>query len=86
MLARRIGNLRLVFNYALRVRDDVCRAGATLVRDDQRIHVEDLNIGGMIENPHMARVISEAGRGRFARIIGEKADRYGRIPDQASHG
>jgi putative transposase len=49
-----------------------------LVRDNQVIHVEDLNIVGMVANPRLARAISDAGWGQFVRIIAEKAQRYGR--------
>jgi putative transposase len=49
-----------------------------LVRENQVIHVEDLNIVGMVANRRLARAISDAGWGQFVRIVGEKADRYGR--------
>jgi putative transposase len=55
-----------------------------LVRENQVIHVEDLNIVGMVKNRRLARAISDAGWGQFVRIIGEKADRYGRTVHQAS--
>jgi putative transposase len=48
------------------------------------IHVEDLNIVGMIANRRLARAISDAGWGPFVRIIGEKADRYGRTAHPVS--
>ena len=49
-----------------------------MVRENQVIHVEDLNIVGMVQNRRLARAIYDAGWGQFVRIIGEKADRYGR--------
>ena len=49
-----------------------------MVRENQVIYVEDLNIVGMVKNRRLARAISDAGWGQFVRIIGEKADRYGR--------
>ena len=49
-----------------------------MVRENQVIHVEDLNIVGMVKNRRLAQAISDAGWGQFVRIIGEKADRYGR--------
>ncbi len=49
-----------------------------LVRENQVIHVEDLNIVGMVANRRLARAISDAGWAQFLRILGEKADRYGR--------
>src|SRR5277367_5887333 len=51
---------------------------------NQVIHVEDLNIVGMVANRRLARAISDAGWGQFVRIIGEKADRYGRTVHRVS--
>ncbi len=59
-------------------RDYHHKQALALVRDNQVIHVEDLNIAGMVKNRRLARAISDAGWGQFVRIIGEKADRYGR--------
>jgi IS605 OrfB family transposase len=47
-------------------------------RDNQVIHVEDLNVAGMVANRRLARAISDAGWGQFVRLIAEKAERYGR--------
>jgi putative transposase len=66
-------------NQVARARRDYHHKQAlALVRDNQVIHVEDLNIAGMVANRRLARAISDAGWGQFVRIIGEKADRYGR--------
>jgi len=59
-------------------RDYHHKQALALVRETQVIHVEDLNIVGMVKNRRLARAISDAGWGQFVRIIGEKADRYGR--------
>jgi putative transposase len=59
-------------------RDYHHKQALALVRDNQVIHVEDLNIVGMVANKRLARAISDVGWGQFVRIIGEKADRYGR--------
>jgi putative transposase len=59
-------------------RDYHHKQALALVRDNQVIHVEDLNIVGMVKNRRLARAISDAGWGQFVRIIGEKAQRYGR--------
>ena len=53
------------------------QAGLALVRENQVIHVEDLNIVGMVKNA-AGTGHQRAGWGQFVRIIGEKADRYGR--------
>ena len=66
-------------NQVARARRDFHHKQAlSLVRENQVIHVEDLNIVGMVKNRRLARAISDAGWGQFVRIIGEKADRYGR--------
>ncbi len=59
-------------------RDYHHKQALALVRDNQVIHVEDLNIVGMVKNRRLAQAISDAGWGQFVRIIGEKAQRYGR--------
>ncbi len=59
-------------------RDYHHKQALALVRENQVIHVEDLNIAGMVRNRRLARVISDAGWGQFMRLLAEKADRYGR--------
>ena len=69
----------IAHNQVARARRDYHHKRAlALVRENQVIHVEDLNIAGMVRNRRLARAISDAGWGQFVRIIGEKADRYGR--------
>ncbi len=71
--------IAIAHNQVARARRDYHHKQAlTLVRDNQVIHVEDLNIAGMVANRRLARSISDAGWGQFVRILGEKADRYGR--------
>jgi putative transposase len=59
-------------------RDYHHKQALTLVRENQVIHVEDLNIAGMVKNKRLARAISDAGWAQFMRIVGEKAQKYGR--------
>jgi len=69
----------MAHNDAARARRDYHHKQAlALVRENQVIHVEDLNIAGMVKNRRLVRAISDAGWGQFVKIIGEKADRYGR--------
>ena len=69
----------IAHNEVARARRDYHHKQAlALVRENQVIHVEDLNIVGMVKNRRLARAISDAGWGQLVRIIGEKADRYGR--------
>jgi putative transposase len=49
-----------------------------LIRENQAVHVEDLQVVGMLRNRRLARAISDAGWGQFVRLLGEKAQRYGR--------
>jgi putative transposase len=59
-------------------RDYHHKQALALVRENQVIHVEDLNIAGMVANRRLAQAISDAGWGQFVSIIAEKAHRYGR--------
>jgi putative transposase len=60
-------------------RDYHHKQALALVRDNQVIYVEDLNVVGMVRNRRLARAISDAGWAQFVRIIAEKGERYGRI-------
>ncbi len=42
-------------------RDYHHKQALTLVRDNQAVYVEDLNIAGMVRNRRLARAISDAG-------------------------
>jgi putative transposase len=71
--------LAIAHNQVARSRRDYHHKQAlALVRENQAIYVEDLNIVGMIANRRLARAISDAGWGQFVRIIHEKAERHGR--------
>ena len=77
--------IAVAHNEVARARQDYQHKQAlALVRDNQVLHVEDLNIVGMVANRRLARAISDAGWGQFVRIIGEKADRYGRTVHRVS--
>lgn len=56
----------------------------TLVRDNQAVHVEDLNITGMVRNRRLARAIHDAGWAQLVRLIEEKAERHGRTVHKVS--
>jgi putative transposase len=75
----------IAHNQVARARRDYHhRQALALVRENQVIHVEDLNIAGMVRNRRLARVISDAGWGQFVKVITEKADRYGRTVHKVS--
>jgi putative transposase len=58
--------------------DFLHRASARLVRDNDVIVIEDLNVVGMVRNRHLARVISDCGWGEFRRQLEYKCQRAGR--------
>jgi putative transposase len=49
-----------------------------LVRENQALYLEDLNVAGMVRNRRLARVIHGAGWRQFVRLLSEKAERFGR--------
>jgi putative transposase len=69
----------VVHNKVARARRDYHHNQAlALVRENQVIHVEDLNVASMVRNRRVARAISDAGWGQFIQIITEKANMFGR--------
>lgn len=60
-------------------RDHHHKQALTLIRDNQAVYVEDLNVAGMVRNHSLARAISDAGFGQLVRLLEEKAERYGRV-------
>lgn len=71
--------IAIAHNAIARARRDYHHKQAlALVRDNQVIHVEDLNVVGMVRNRRLARAISDAGWAQFVRIMVQKAERYGR--------
>jgi putative transposase len=59
-------------------RDFLHRASTRLVRENDVIAIEDLNVCGMIRNRHLARAIADCGWGEFRRQLAYKCQRYGR--------
>jgi putative transposase len=59
-------------------RDFLHRASTRLVRDNDVIVIEDLAVGNMVRNRHLARVICDCGWGEFRRQLEYKCQRYGR--------
>ena len=49
-----------------------------LVRENQTLAVEDLNVAGMVKNRKLSRAISDAGWGKFKTMLQAKCDKYGR--------
>ncbi len=49
-----------------------------LVRENQTLAVEDLNVAGLIKNRKLSRAISDAGWAKFKTLLAAKCDKYGR--------
>ena len=58
--------------------DFLHRASTRLVRDNDIIVIEDLNVAGMVRNRRLARAITDCGWGEFRRQLEYKCQRYGR--------
>jgi putative transposase len=65
-------------------RDYHHKQALNLVRDNQAVYIEDLNITGMVRNRRLARVIHDAGWGQLVRLVEEKAGRHGRTVHKVS--
>ena len=49
-----------------------------LVRENQTLAVEDLNVAGLIKNRKLSRAIADAGWAKFKTLLAAKCDQYGR--------
>ena len=58
--------------------DFLHRASTKLVRENDVIVIEDLAVGNMVRNRHLARAISDCGWAEFRRQLEYKCERYGR--------
>lgn len=59
-------------------RDFHYKTAINIVRKFDEIAIEDLNIAGLVQNPHLAKSISDAGWYQFASILTSKAENAGR--------
>ena len=49
-----------------------------LVRENQALAIEDLNVAGLVKNRKLSRAISDAGWAKFKTMLAAKCDKYGR--------
>jgi putative transposase len=59
-------------------RDDLHQLSTRLIRENQTITVEDLNVRGMMRNHALAGAIGDSGWGEFVRQLQYKSEWYGR--------
>jgi putative transposase len=73
---RRVAKLHA--RIADRRRDQLQKLTTRLVRENQAIAIEDLNVSGMVKNRHLSRAISDVGWHELRRQLEYKCDWYGR--------
>jgi putative transposase len=66
-------------------RDFLHKASTRLVRENDVIAVEDLNVAGMVRNRRLARAISCTGWAEFRSMLEYKARRHGRDVNAAKN-
>jgi putative transposase len=59
-------------------KDFLHKLSTRLIRENQTIALEDLNVSGMVKNRKLARAISDLGWRAFRDMLSAKADKYGR--------
>ena len=60
-------------------RDFLHKLSTRVIRDNDVVAIEDLNVSGMVSNRHLARAISCTGWAEFRSMLEYKAQRHGRM-------
>ena len=74
----RIKVARLHEHIANQRKDQLHKLTTQLVRENDIICVEDLNVAGMVRNHHLAKAISDVGMGELRRQLQYKCNWYGK--------
>ena len=74
----RIKVARLYEHIANQRKDQLHKLTTQLVRENDIICIEDLNVAGMVRNRHLAKAISDVGMGEFRRQLRYKCNWYGK--------
>ena len=74
----RIKVARLHEHIANQRKDQLHKLTTQLVRENDIICIEDLNVAGMVRNHHLAKAISDVGLGEFRRQLQYKCNWYGK--------
>ena len=74
----RIKVARLYEHITNQRKDQLHKLTTQLVRENDIICIEDLNVEGMVRNRHLAKAISDVGMGEFRRQLQHKCDWYGK--------
>ena len=68
-LHEKVANIRMDFRH---------KATTRIVRENQAVYVEDLNVSGMMKNHKIAKAVGDSSMGAFVRVLEYKCRWYGR--------